>query len=290
MDDARRAASALADAGVGRVLVFGSVVLGGATSLSDIDLVAIDTDLEYSGRWKRKSGLEEIARSACGFWTEVFVTDEPEWRIRTTKVMSSFEAHVATYAIELAANDDVSGVIEWDKPIGRPGSDKAELADRLEVATRQIMSLLLHERPTQRELELARVDPDEAEFCRRVRHISVLAGSYGAFLAAVRVMHVATLGIAPPKGDEVTMLLAAQPSWVGDAFRRALDSCGAALSEMHYRRDRGDEEPDRHTRRVDTRHVGPARDAAHAIVGWILDHLDLDGDELDRHRRRLEDR
>ena len=70
-------------------------------------------------------------------------------------------------------------------------------------------------------------------------------------------MHVSTLGIAPPKGDEVTMLLAAQPSWVGDAFMRALDSCGAALSEMHYWRDRGDEEPDRHTRRVDPRHVRP---------------------------------
>ena len=285
--DAQRAAKAIVEAGVRRVLVYGSVARGRAGPHSDIDLVAVDADLDYSSRWKRSSRLENIAYSACGFRTEVFATDEPEWRIRTTEVLSSFEAHIASYAIEIAASSDASGVVDWDKPIGRPHSDTAELADRLEIATNRIIALQLRAHPTRRELELDASDPEHAEFGRRVRHMSILADSYQAIFAAARVMHVATLNIAPPKGDDLAMLLAAQPSWVGDAFQNAVKSSGAALAEMHYWRDLGDEEPDRHTRQIDPRHIGPAHDAAHAIAGWVLDRLDLDSEVLDRHRRRL---
>ena len=118
MDDAREAARAIVAEGVHRVLVYGSVARGRAGRRSDIDLVAIDTDLDYSTRWKRKSRLESIAWDACGFRTEVFVTDEPEWRIRTTQVRSSFEAHIASYAIELEA------------PARRLGPHRLEQVDR----------------------------------------------------------------------------------------------------------------------------------------------------------------
>ena len=103
-------------------------------------------------------------------------------------------------------------------------------------------------------------------------------------------MHIASLGVAPPKGDEVSVLLAAQPSWVGDAFRRAIESTGAALSEMHYWRNRGDEEPSRRTRRVDPDWVGPAGDATRAVGRWVLDQLDLDAGVIEEHRRWLTDR
>ena len=279
----------MVDAGVRRVLVYGSVALGRAGPHSDIDLVAIDTDLDYSSRWKRSSRLEETARSACGFPAEVFATDEPEWRTRTTQVPSSFEAHIASYAIELAASLDAPGVIDWDKPIGRPHSDTAELADRLGLATDKIISLQSHEQPSWPKVNLANSDPDLAEFRRRRRHIWILADSYQAILAAARVMHVATLAIAPPKGDDLAMLLAVQPSWVGDAFKQAVHDSGAALAEMHYWRNRADEQPDRHTRRVDPRHIDPAYDAAHAIAAWVLDQLDLDAEVLDRHRRLIAD-
>ena len=51
---------------------------------------------------------------------------------------------------------------------------------------------------------------------------------------------------------------------------------------MHYWRDRGDEEPDGHTRPVDA-----ASDAVQAIAAWVLDRLDLDTDLHDRYRRRI---
>ena len=50
IEDARRAAEALAAAGVGRVVLFGSVARGAATERSDIDLVAIYDDIDYNKR------------------------------------------------------------------------------------------------------------------------------------------------------------------------------------------------------------------------------------------------
>ena len=46
LDDARRAAQALVDAGVGEVWLYGSVARGESEPGSDIDLVAVLDDLE----------------------------------------------------------------------------------------------------------------------------------------------------------------------------------------------------------------------------------------------------
>ena len=65
--DARRAAEVPADAGAGRVLLYGSVASGEQTPDSDIDLVAVFDDLgDYADRWRRKGTLAEAARKACG--------------------------------------------------------------------------------------------------------------------------------------------------------------------------------------------------------------------------------
>ena len=90
LDDARRAAQALVDAGVGEVWLYGSVARGESEPGSDIDLVAVLDDLEYRRRLSTKRDLQEVARAACGRWVEVLVTDRAEWRIQREQVSASF--------------------------------------------------------------------------------------------------------------------------------------------------------------------------------------------------------
>ena len=71
LDDARRAAQALVEAGVGEVWLYGSVARGESEPRSDIDLVAVLDDLEYRRRLRTKGELQEVAREACGRWVEV---------------------------------------------------------------------------------------------------------------------------------------------------------------------------------------------------------------------------
>ena len=79
---ARRAADALVAAGAGKVLLFGSVARGEQCLHSDIDLVAIFDDLDYSRRFAVQSELEGRAKAACGHSVDLHVTDRPEWTRR----------------------------------------------------------------------------------------------------------------------------------------------------------------------------------------------------------------
>lgn len=81
--DAERAAAALADVGVSRVVLFGSVARGEATERSDIDLAAIYDDLDYRTCSVRVQELSSLASAAAGHPVEVFLTDRPEWKVRT---------------------------------------------------------------------------------------------------------------------------------------------------------------------------------------------------------------
>ena len=80
--DARRAAKELAAAGASRVLLFGSVARGEADEHSDIDLVAVFDDMDYSQRFSLRSRLATAAEDAAGRSVEVIVTDRPEWQRR----------------------------------------------------------------------------------------------------------------------------------------------------------------------------------------------------------------
>ena len=90
LEDARRAAQALVDVGVGEVWLYGSVARGESEPGSDIDLVAVLDDLDYRRRVRVKGELQEVARSACGRRVEVLVTDRVEWRIQREQVPASF--------------------------------------------------------------------------------------------------------------------------------------------------------------------------------------------------------
>ena len=145
--DAERAAAALSRAGVGRVVLFGSVARGEATERSDIDLMAVYDDLDYGERWKRRCELKELAEQAAGFSVDVSVTDRAEWRMRTTRVLTSFERRVDRHGVVLVdrpADDDV----DWAKEMVLPAGDCEEALDRLGRARVALGELLDHLRPS----------------------------------------------------------------------------------------------------------------------------------------------
>ena len=145
--DAERAAAALAEAGVGRVVLFGSVARGDATERSDIDLVAIYDDLDYGERWARRCEVQELARRASGFSVDVSVTDRAEWRMRTGRVRTSFEGRVARHGVVLVDRRAADGV-DWDKEMVMPVGDYEEAIARLKGARNALGELLQHLHPS----------------------------------------------------------------------------------------------------------------------------------------------
>ena len=148
--DAERAAAALADAGVTRVVLFGSVARGEPTARSDIDLVAIYDDLDYTQRWDRRWELVSAAAAASGFAVDVVVTDRPEWKVRTEGVCTSLESRAARQGVVLV--DRPPGVVDWDKEMVMPLSDYQESLYRLDRARAALGALIQHLEPSRFEL------------------------------------------------------------------------------------------------------------------------------------------
>ena len=139
--DARRAAEVLADAGAGRVLLYGSVARGEQTPDSDIDLVAVFDDLgDYADRRRRKGALAEAARKACGWPVQVLVTDRAEWRIRSERLRWTLERRIAPEVVPLVERPEVG--VDWGKEIGMADSDAGEALDRLLNLRTQVTQIL----------------------------------------------------------------------------------------------------------------------------------------------------
>ncbi|MCY3805241.1 MAG: nucleotidyltransferase domain-containing protein [bacterium] len=137
--DAERAAEALAEAGVPVVLLHGSVARGEQHADSDIDMVAVLDDLDYSDRWRRRYELETLASEAAGWPVEVFVTDRPEWRHRSLRVRTSFEAGIAPAAVVM--RELPPDGVDWTKEIGMPASDFDEAAASLQNTNQGLSEL-----------------------------------------------------------------------------------------------------------------------------------------------------
>ena len=151
--DAERAA-ALADAGVGQVVLFGSVVRDEATTCSDIDLVAIYDDLDYTKRDQSREELSVLAWAAAGYPVDVIVTDRPEWKVRTEQVSTSFESRAARGGVVLV-DRGVAANVDWGKEMVVPTSDYAEAVERLGETIEALVTLLGHLEPSSLErLEL----------------------------------------------------------------------------------------------------------------------------------------
>ena len=166
--DAERAAAALADVGVSRVVLFGSVARGDATDRSDIDLAAIYDDLDYRTRSERVKELSSLASAAAGHPVEVFVTDRPEWKVRTEQVRTSFESRAAREGVVLV--DRGTGKVNWGKEMVMPISDYEVALTRLHETLRGLVSLrgrLLPDREEQ--LEQQKGDEDFAFLAAAVR-------------------------------------------------------------------------------------------------------------------------
>ena len=141
--DAERAAAALAEARVGRVVLFGSVARDEANERSDIDLMAVYDDLDYTKRWEKHCELKKLAERVVEFPVDVNVTDRAEWRMRTTRVITSLEGRIARHGMVLV-DRPACGDVDWEKEMVMPASDYAEALARLEKARVALGELLEH--------------------------------------------------------------------------------------------------------------------------------------------------
>lgn len=137
--DAERAAEAVAVEGVSRVLLFGSVARGEAGLDSDIDLVAIHDDLDYSTRRERSDELARLARQASGCRVFVYVTDWPEWTHRADNVSTSLEYSITADTVTLY--ERAPNGVRWGKEIGMPKTNQEEAAARLHNAHRALFGV-----------------------------------------------------------------------------------------------------------------------------------------------------
>lgn len=79
IENAEKAAEAIAAQGVSQVMLFGSIARGDAGPDSDIDLVAIHDDLDYSIRRQKAEEPARLASAVTRRRVFVHVTDWPEW-------------------------------------------------------------------------------------------------------------------------------------------------------------------------------------------------------------------
>lgn len=290
-DAAHRAADELVSAGVGTVLLFGSLARGDTEVPGDIDLVAIFDDLgDYSARAERRSDLQQRARSVSGCAVDVLVTDAPEWATRTTRVPCSTEALIAKDAIILA-DVDAHDVIDWDKEIGMPANPTAELQQRFSNFSGAVADLSENLVAGTRETNAAErgdlTEHADQEFRRCVRACSA---AHMVFESAAKVTHILTNDTPPRREHHIPALLALQPAWVRDAFSAAARNIDLVkLDEWHQAKSYIDMAPiDRFDDSVLRRHTAAAIRIA-TFAGDQCRHLDFDPDLIRRFDQRLSD-
>ena len=196
----------MAAAGACRVLLFGSVARGDAEPGSDIDLVAVFDDIDYSRRRSLSVDLSERAEAASGRPVEVIVTDWPEWHQRINKVSSSFEAAIAPHAVALVEQPARS--VRWDKEIGLPDTNQTEALGRLDEAAKALHSMLAHLLPSEREIEaLGHGDADDEDHRRNWRMIDICSAAAMAVETALKTLTALT-GEPVPHRHGIHLLVA----------------------------------------------------------------------------------
>ena len=197
--EAQRAAECLAAAGVGRVLLFGSVVRGSATVGSDIDLVAIFDDIDYRERLGIRSALCAAAEGVVDSPVEVFVTDRAEWRRRTEEVSASFEAGIVSSAVVLV--DRPAGAVRWDKEIGLADNNTDEALGRLDEASKALHSMRARMLPDDWE-----ITQPQQDHVTRWRLIDVCSAGAMAAETALKAL-AASHGIPAPHKHRIDLLV-----------------------------------------------------------------------------------
>lgn len=215
--DARKAAATIASEGVSQVLLFGSVARGDAGPGSDIDLVAIHDDLDYSIRRQRSEHLGELATAVTGHRVFVYVTDWPEWTRRAFGVPTSLESAVTADAVTLYHRKPVD--VSWEKEIGMPTSDREEAIGRLHNARRALFGIGNHLTMGQSE-ESALEDRDAGHylFATRDRMCVLCANAQMAMETGLKaLLHLG--GTRPARTHDLKHLLDALPVKHRDRLR-----------------------------------------------------------------------
>lgn len=288
---AHRAADELVSAGVGTVLLFGSLARGDTDAPGDIDLVAIFDDLgDYRDRRERRSDLQQRARSVSGCAVDVLVTDAPEWATRTTRVPCSTEALIAQDAVTLA-DVDVHGAIDWDKEIGMPATSTAELQQRFTNFSGAVSDLSENLVAGTRETRAAeRGDITEHADQELRRCIRACSAAHMVFESAAKITHILTTDRPPPRGHHLPALLSHQPAWVRDAFAAAAANIDLVeLDRWHQAESYIDMAPiDKYDDPALRKHTAAAIRIA-TFVGDQCRRLGFDPDLMRRFDQRLSD-
>ena len=200
--DAERAAEALVRMDTAQVLLFGSVADGTATPSSDIDLVAVFDDLgDYSERDRLKYQAQAAAREASGRFTDVFVTDRPEWRKRT-RMRTSFEAGIHRRAVALVDRPP-NQEIDWDKDTPMPTTDADEAHQDLCAVEDALLKAFNELHPSHDELDaLLHGQADRWDRSRFRRMIEICEDSHAAIETALKAYTRGVLGQYPERGTQ----------------------------------------------------------------------------------------
>ena len=209
--EAERAAKALAGAGAGTVLLFGSVARGVAHARSDIDLMVILDDLDYARRRDLASELERLAEAEVGCSVDVHLTDRPEWRIRTRQVATSFENRVKDHALVMV--DREPGEVDWDKEMVMPESDHEEAVERLRQVANALAGVSASLEPTSYQRLMEETGQEMKAFAvyetRLTRGCG--AGHLVVETAVKALIHLTGSPTAQPWGHDIDRLLPQLP-------------------------------------------------------------------------------
>jgi len=162
--------------------------------------------------------------AASGGVVDVRVTDAPEWEARTKRVPCSTEALIAKDAVTLA-EADAHGAIDWDKEIGMPATTTAEMQGRFTNLARAVSDLTESLTPGAQETNAASTgDLTEHAAQELDRFAQACGAAHMVFESAAKITFILTTDNPPPREHRIPDLLAAQPTWVRDAFSAAARS------------------------------------------------------------------
>lgn len=208
MHEARRAAGAVAEVlPRAEVMVFGSVARGEATEDSDIDLLVLVADLDYSRRLALVCGLKEVARRASETEVDVVVRDMPEWIHRTAKVRTSLERQAAADAVVIVPGQFGPEEINWGKEIGMPLDCLGEALGRLNDVLQAVCDISSRMPPDRYErAATAEGDETELRMLRRMRWFAVCGHAHMACEQALKAMYHLIGETAPPSTHNLQQL------------------------------------------------------------------------------------
>ena len=208
--------------------MFGSVARGCQGEHSDIDLVAVLPDLDYSARSTVQHRLSATASRASGVPVDVIVTDRAEWRIQREQVSCSFANAISgslTALVDRTPSARDLAATRWNKDQVMATTNEQLAAERLHNTARMLSALLGLALPGRFEDALADTDPEEQAQVREARLITACANAHMAIENALKA--VGTIAEIAPQ-----LLWRHDVGEIADAVSDAVPHDGPALRAL----------------------------------------------------------